>query len=296
MQIPGNGRSLADFLERHRLKADELVDRELIAIRSISIAIQSVETGYSRLSDSDFADPAIGLLLNLLHRNCELVESSVVAFVTGSGAGSEVISRASLEASANIAYIVSGKPIGRMLAYFDHYFRGVDRQVKGWRREIARLTGADAKIHELAATRRQQANDVMRDFVEHVFGKQHLDQWPSSIEKRFDELGDALAYRTFYARMSSETHGDAEETLRYFVGQHQKSEIFEAMALETIWNTRLYLYYAVASFLRASALYCDKYRIADTSDLFRMLVSEVQDELEIIARHTGSRLDSEQFT
>ena len=48
--------------------------------------------------------------------------------------------------------------------------------------------------------------------------------------------------------MSSEAHGDAEETIRYFVGRLQSQEVFEAMALETVWNSRLFLYYGVAVF------------------------------------------------
>jgi hypothetical protein len=121
------------------------------------------------------------------------------------------------------------------------------------------------RIHEWSAARRQQANDVLRDFVKQAFGTQYLEQWPSSIEKRFSELGDGLSYRTYYARMSSEAHGDAEETIRYFVGRLQEPEVFEAMALETVWNSRLFLYCAVSTFLRASALYCGRYKLTDAA-------------------------------
>jgi hypothetical protein len=54
------------------------------------------------------------------------------------------------------------------------------------------------------------------------------ESWPASIEHRFKALNDALGYRTFYARMSAEVHGDAEETLRYFV------DIFPLVAL--LWG------------------------------------------------------------
>ncbi len=237
-------------------------------------------------------DPAVGLLLNMLHRNCELVEAAIVAFVTGSGSASEVVSRASVESSTNIAFILTGDTTGLLLAYFDHYFRGVDRQVKAWLKESSSLSGPDAEIHRSSAARRQQANEVLRDFVKRAFGSQHLEQWPSSIERRFGELGKALSYRTFYARMSSEAHGDAEETIRYFVGRLQGPEVFEAMALETVWNSRLFLYHAVSTFLDASALYCGQYKLTDAAADINRLQSDIQGELEDIVEHIGSGIES----
>jgi hypothetical protein len=176
-----------------------------------------------------------------------------------------------------------------MLAYFDQYFRGVDRQVKAWRTECAALTGDDAKIHQQAATMRQVSNDKLRDFVAQTFGVQNLEQWPSNVERRFRELGMILSYRTFYARMSSETHGDAEETLRYFVGRVQETEeVLEATALETVWNTRLYLYYAIAGFLRASSLYCERYALAKAASRISQVSEEIEAELQRTAQHIGA--------
>jgi hypothetical protein len=61
------------------------------------------------------------------------------------------------------------------------------------------------------------------------------ERWPSTIAERFRLIGDSLGYRTFYMRMSSEAHGDSEETLRYLVAVVQDDpRIKEAMALETI--------------------------------------------------------------
>ena len=208
--------------------------------------------------------------------------------MTGSGSASEVVSRACVESSANIAFILAGNTTGRLLAYFDHYFRSVDRQVKAWRKEGSALSGADAQIHDASAARRQEANDILRDFVKQAFGTQHLEQWPSSVEKRFSELGKGLSYRTFYARMSSEAHGDAEETIRYFVGRLQSQEVFEAMALETVWNSRVFLYYGVASFLDASLLYCRRYGLSKAGVDIARLRADVERELGEIAKHTGS--------
>ncbi len=73
----------------------------------------------------------------MLHRNFELVEAGIVAFITGCGASAEVTARAAVEFSVNLAYIVAGVPKDRLRAYFEHYFQAGDRQLKTWQRESA---------------------------------------------------------------------------------------------------------------------------------------------------------------
>jgi hypothetical protein len=95
-------------------------------------------------------------------------------------------------------------------------------------------------------------------------------------------------YRTFYARMSSEVHADAEETLRYFIGTLGTPEQFEAMALETVWTTRLYVHYAVSWFLRASIAYGLRFQMNDAVDLLKREYSAIDTEMAEISKHIGS--------
>ncbi len=103
-----------DFAERHGLTVTDTLFRESIAIESGVIANASINRGYSALDRAALSDPAIGILLNLLHRNLENVEAAIVAFVTGSGAAAEVIARASTELSINILYILAGDRTPRL--------------------------------------------------------------------------------------------------------------------------------------------------------------------------------------
>ena len=84
-------------------------------------------------------------------------------------------------------------------------------------------------------------------------------------------------------------HGDAEETLRYFVGKLQEQHVFEAMAMETVLTTRLYVHYAASCFLRASIMYAGRYALHYAVTSLRDEFKLVQDELMQIA----SRLDSD---
>jgi hypothetical protein len=65
--------------------------------------------------------------------------------------------------------------------------------------------------------------------------------------------------------MSAETHGDAEETLRYLVGKTLADTVqFEAMALETIMFTRFLVYYAITMFIKACGAYVIAFSLPET--------------------------------
>jgi hypothetical protein len=67
-----------------------------------------VNQGYIQLDNDALAGPAVGLLLNLLHRNVEHAGAAIVTFVSGCGSSAEVVARATVESSVNILYILAG--------------------------------------------------------------------------------------------------------------------------------------------------------------------------------------------
>ena len=225
--IPNTGDLLKDFAQRHHLELTDILEREHVIIRATASTNFLITGGYAGLDDTTLSDPAVGILLNMFHRNFELVEAAIAAFVTGCGAAAEVVSRAAVESSVNFAYIIAGVPKDRLRAYFEHYFHAGDRQLRTWHTESSVLSESDARIQQRGIEKRRRSNAALRDFINGVFG-QAREPWPPSLEHRFRALNDALGYRTFYARMSAEVHGDAEETLRYFVGKLQEDHVFEA--------------------------------------------------------------------
>ena len=281
---------LQNFAERHRLKLTEVIRREEIAVRATSIANIVINDAYANLDDAALADPAIGLLLNMLHRNVEHAEAAIVAFVSGCGASAEVVARAAVESSVNLLYIFAGEGLQRLKAYFEHYLSDVDRQVKNWEAEIGKLPMAEATIHREGIKRRRAANEALRRHIRALIGDPQ-ERWPAKMEARFENIGEALSYRTFYARMSSEIHADAEETLRYLVGRLQNDEtLLEKMALETVWTTRFYIHFAVLLFLKSSIAYAECYSLEPALHSLRRQLGEIETELIQISSHIGSGL------
>jgi hypothetical protein len=280
---------ISNFSERHNLTLTELVRREKIAIRSLSIANILVNEAYSHLDDFALTDPAVGLLLNLLERNFEHAEASIVAFVSGSAPSAEIIARTSVESSVNIMYILAGDRAARLLGYFNHYFEDVERQVEKWRLETDQLSSDEAKVHQHRIERRLKANTIFRGFISSLDGS--AERWPPQIAQRFKVIGENMSYRTFYARMSSEVHADAEETLRYFVGKvADDSSVLEAMASESVWTSRFYIYYAVSLFLRASQAYSRSYALPAVEARLEKQLAKVERELIEIGAHVGAEL------
>jgi hypothetical protein len=90
--------------------------------------------------------------------------------------------------------------------------------------------------------------------------------------------------------MTSELHGDHEETLRFLIGTLGNREHFEAMALETVWTTRMCVHYAVLWFVRASIMYAIRYDMAETADRLKQEFEAVEAELAEISKQIGAGL------
>jgi hypothetical protein len=276
------------FVRRHYLRMTDLTRQEESAIRASSTAHALITEAFAKLSDDRYADQAIGLLLYMHHRNFELLEAAIVCFVTGSRAAAEVSARASVETSVNISYVVTGDASLRIHAYFEHYFDDVDRQVGRWESNLSEVTDPEAaSFHRASAAYRRRANELVRQWMRDLMGEPR-EKWPKTVVDRFRALGDVLGYCTFYARMSSETHGDAEETIRCFLGRVQDDRgIFEKMALETVMMTRFHLYYAVSWFLKASIAYAVYYTLPGVLEKLKTELANVDGELLGIAQYVG---------
>lgn len=282
--------AVADFVARHGLRQTSAVEAEYAAIAALDLAQKGIAAAYADLDDTALADPAIGLLLQLLDRTFEHAEGAVVALVTGCGPAAEVAARAAVEAATTVRYILAGDRAARLGAYFLHYLDGADRQAARWEKETAGLPEAGLTLHAKAIARRREATSALRAIVT-ALGLPAGAAWPGNVEQRFREIGESLTYRTFYARMSGEVHGDAEETLRFLLGRLQDDPaVFKAMALETVHTTRFYCYFAAAQYLRACLAYADTYGLTAAHGVLTAEVTRIESQLLEIARLTGSGL------
>jgi hypothetical protein len=77
------------------------------------------------------------------------------------------------------------------------------------------------------------------------------------------------------------------------VGQLQDDPSrFEAMALETIWTTRLHIHYATSLFLKASIAYAMSYSLEAVQLRLEKELADVERELVEIGSHVGAGIET----
>lgn len=274
---------------------ETLLEPERQAVRCTLKCVDALDADYAALSDAVLtSDKAVGVLWQLLSRCGEHVEAAITAFATASGASPELIARAAVESAATIRFILQD-PEPRLSAYFRHHVDDVDKQIRHWRRAAASLAERERLVHEAACDQRDEANRAMRTFVdrleEEMLGSRPRSAWPGQVSERFKAIDDEVTYRTVYARLCSETHFDAEETLRFMLGRLGGDDLMQRMALETVMFTRLMIALAASAFLKASSDYASRYDMRSTLRECRDGLAVVESIAESLSEHIGAHPD-----
>lgn len=261
---------LRAFEDHHSLDLSRLPDEELSAVRAALACRGSLAAGFKTLPAAVMEDdPTVGFMWQLYERCTERVRGALVAFATGCPAASEIIARATIEACVTFRYIL-GDARPRLAAFFRNHIEQGEKQESLWRKSANQLLGDDRRIHLIACGYRREGIEAMRsivdDLVTQLVGTDEPLRWPS-VAARFDATGDSMDYRTMYSRLCSEPHLDAEETLRYFVGQVSGKEVLEALAAETIAFTRMMVLAAVAFYAQAGRAYADVYQMTEAMEV-----------------------------
>lgn len=288
--------SYRDFLERHELRDTPLLERDIQAIYWVSLANIMVHHAYSNLSNDIFeSDPTVGWLLSMLDRVFEYLEGAIIAFNTGNPTSAEVISRAAIESSVIVQYILEDDRTARLAAYFENYISAVGTQLKKWRDLTNKMSGIEAQAHQEALQTRSDYLDGMTEFVESqitfwrtINNSDIRHKWPQSIYDQFVQIGEESAYRTVYARLSSRTHSDAEDVLTYYLMVSQGNKILlEKAADEAVNYSRFMVYIALEFYLKASLRYSETFRLNIVESL-KMGLAIIDHQIQLISSEIGA--------
>ncbi|MBD2099593.1 hypothetical protein H6F94_01595 [Leptolyngbya sp. FACHB-261] len=278
------------FLERHSLVMTSFVQQEFLAIYWTALTKFEVDQEL-RIHANKFVtenEPTWGLLLSMLDRTFEHAEASIVSYLTGSPASSEVISRTTVESSLNIMYILKGDRISRLYQYFLHYFEGEEKEVVRWLALTSSIDESGAKVHRSSAEKKRKALKFLQEFVDRARSELGLKvvenrKWPN-ISERFKILGLELDHRTLYAAMCSQTHNDAEDLLNYFVFVSLGNEdLRNKIALETINFSRLLIYSGIRYYIKASISYAECFGLTKAAKRLEYGHRAISKTLEVIA-------------
>jgi len=255
---------VSQFARTHALDIQSLPIEESDAIYCVYACHEEICKGYSQLPSTVLeVDQAVGILWQLYERCTEQVHGAIVAMTTACAASSEVLARVSLEAAITIRYIL-GDRNPRLAAFFQNHIAQADRQVDQWLKIAERAKGIEKTINIEACQYRRRYVSAIKNFVDSINSQLvpsgSVPSWPN-IACRFEAVGENMLYRTFYGRLCAETHFDAEETLRYFIGKAISTEHLEKIAIETVMFSRFCLLEAVRSYAVAGKEYAVSYNM-----------------------------------
>ena len=206
----------------------DLTRNESQAINWTVLAKLEIESELSSCCET--LEPTWGLLWSMLEKINDYAEASIIAFITGSQASSEVIARTVVESSLNVMYILDKNATCRIEQYFISYIEKEKKELKNWFNLTKKMDDEGANLHISSINQKtdvlNQLQNVVNDLdiCEKANGKDNT--WPGSIFNKFKSLGFdfELDYRTIYAAMCSQTHNDAEDLLNLLIVKSSGNE------------------------------------------------------------------------
>ena len=265
---------VAEFLSYHAINLDEwpwgraLLTAFLTGREATSQAIAAAPKSVLE------KEPSFGLLHQLGERACEHIAGSIACFATKNAASAELAARAAVELSVNIRFMLAGDRNSRVVAWIRDYVRNDEKQINHWEKAIAHLSEAEkqqcvpriATRRKLQELRKEWLKGAESEFAQ--FGPVNLNEpWPKIFD-RFEQIGEAVAYRTAYARLSSQTHADAEDTLNYifFSSNGDEEKLFQ-MAQETVAFTQYLIAYSTFFCLSAMKKFCEAFKLKSPTEI-----------------------------
>lgn len=251
------------FEEYHRVDIPDWWDRGRTLVRSVQDArAASANVLASASEEKLIAEPTIGFLDHLLDRAYEHIAASVVCFATGNAATAEVAACAVMETSVNVRYMLAGDRNSRFLAWLRAFIEHDQNQIDRWEWALSSYPDTEVEVHREGIQRRRRRLADNEEFVKRLeleFFPNGIDlgdeKWPN-ITGRFKEIGELISYRTAYARMSSQTHADAEDTISYILFKVQgDDQLMKQMSFETIAFSEYLVHYSAYFYLEALGQY-----------------------------------------
>lgn len=287
----GSRDSISGFAEQYSFKAGTLPDEELDGIQCAVDCHKAINDGYMALPAFVLEkDLAIGLLWQLYERSTERVFGALVAMATSCVASSEILARASIEATVSIRYILRD-PTPRLVAFFRDHVERAERQESSWRQAASQLGEPDRTTHLASCDYRRQGVGAMKSVVDAMNAGAPtgaVAAWPN-ISARFKAVGEDMSYRTLYSRLCAEPHLDAEETLRYFIGKTGAPELFRRMAIETVMFSRFVLAEAVRGYAEAGKEFANIYDMASSFNICTAAERTMEGHALRLSEHIGAK-------
>src|ERR1035437_6452417 len=294
--------TIAEFWSRHGIttpRAPFLVEPAIIALDSAHhVFAEAFDNAPEPKETSGMIRCALESLSNRLY---EQAAGMLVCLGTGSGAAAETVARTVIEGAFNLQFIFSKENEARLFAFFYQYLKEHDRKGHEWQQLENTKTQTPEQMEVLKAiTERVSALQGMSDFVKSLgkgLGFERAEtvsqHWPSSLFKRCEQMDKAGQYLTSYHRLSSSSHINAEETIRWLFGTYysaigRDARLPEKLSLETVSYSAMMTRIAVAHYIEANIVTCRALNTKHEEVSLQKTMIQLAKSIDEIASDAGS--------
>jgi hypothetical protein len=179
--------------------------------------------------------PTIGLCKRMVDRAFDLVAGAICVAHSSLESSTEVLCRATLEYIVNGFYVMRDRVVvtDTLFRYMFAYVEDAELRVEQWQQLDSDLSGPVRAMNDLSRQQRRTANGLLRSFLETARDQLNANPAPSvwpSVWQRFADCGMKAEYRTVYAALSAQTHGNAGDLVHEFAARTFDGEV---------WNEQL---------------------------------------------------------
>ena len=257
------GRVILPQLEARFSKVYTFVEQESKYLYWASLLDNEIGKAKRPLSSTHPNDRVFALIRAMLERTSSHVFANIIATMTGSGFTVEAIARVIIEASVNVTYILKSDPPANLVRYLYSHVDKERKELEQWLRSLHELTGDELTYHQnrIATKERllQDFEQITAQLAEDVGIQASQRAWPS-IAERFRAIGKEVEYRTVYASLCSQVHGDAEDIFNvHLVESMQMAGLAESMAMGNTMFQRTALRFSMIYFMQAVSAFAKVY-------------------------------------
>lgn len=278
-KLPMNSEQINEFERHHSITIPEEWERGRELLDALLSARSATLRSLGNINQATLnAEPTFGIFVHLTERSYEQVAGAIGCFVTANAATTEIAARVAIESAVTIQFILAGDRNSLVLAWFRDYLSQDSKQIKSWEELAESLDTNEKQFHSPRISTRQNLNQARRNILMQFESELGLlsaidlkARWPN-IKDRFDSIGESIAYRNIYGRLSSQTHTDAEDTMNYMICRINGDQaLTEQLLLETVAFSEFCMVAGVKFYLKAMKKTCATFSISVPTELERAI-------------------------
>lgn len=260
---------MEDFLKKHNISSIDSwpevkeCHNSIMAMSNIVKYIENEVVGNSIYHKKNLS---VSIFSHLTDRVNKYLISALSCILTNNSESSDIISRTAIESCIRIRYLISIDPESSILQWLKNDVRRKQGDIEKWENYIdERIEGkfdSDVlEVHRNSLEKRKNHNEFKKKIVDDLKEEALLYlnisdniNIPRKIFKMFEFLDEELLYHNVYARLSSESHTTAEDTIDYILHTSSSNENTKDLwENELLASRKLMAYISIREFIKMTA-------------------------------------------